>query len=450
MSRVKTVALIGRTNVGKSTLFNRLIEETKAIVSNQPGTTRDRNEAFVYWRGNKFKLIDTGGIDIDPTSAIEQSIVQQVKTALVKADLILLVVDGQVAPMAQDREAARLIQNLKCPSFIVVNKIDSPISKHTSYHEYYKLGLSKMLPVSGRNGVGSGDLLDAIYYRLFLNKSPDLTKESPTINIAIIGKPNVGKSSIINILVGEERSIVTPIPHTTRESHDTLLQYHDDLICLVDTAGLRKSSKIKKAYKKTKTLEKDSAQSTLESIKKCDVALLVLDLSSPITQQDKRLTQLIAEQEKGLVVIANKSDLVNDLKPYEINKIILSAFPFLKWAPVLIVSAKTKRGVKQILPQAIAVKSECYIEIEQAKLNGFIRQITQMKRPPITTAKKKTTAKLRIEQIRTGPPAFQVSTNVPGSLPAFYLRFIEHQLRASFGLVGTPIKISFKKYYGKK
>ncbi|MDD5567014.1 MAG: ribosome biogenesis GTPase Der [Patescibacteria group bacterium] len=452
MTTVKTVALIGRTNVGKSTLFNRLIEEMKAMISDSPGTTRDRNEAYVIWRGNAFKLIDTGGIDIDQKSEIERHIVKQISAAVNLADVVLLAVDGQTEPQPQDRKAAELIRRSKTSAILVINKIDNQRQQNNISPRYHQLGLKNIAHVSGRNGRGTGDLLDIIHQILFSDSKQVSAEPKPDLSLAIIGKPNVGKSSLVNALVGEERAIVTPIPYTTRESHDSLVQFEGHSIRVIDTAGLRKKSKIYQAYRKTKTLEKQSAAKALASIRRSDVVLLVIDLNEPLTLQDRRLAQEALEPQKGLILVANKSDLLPEERRQQsklIEKVIHESIPFLSWAPVVLVSAKTKLNTQKILPLALAVQSERNKTIKQAELTEFIQALIRRQKPPLVSAVRYKSVDLKIAQTNVAPPTFLITTDVPGTLPEAYMRYLEKNLRERFGFLGTPIKLHFKKYQGR-
>ncbi len=450
MQKLKTAAIIGRTNVGKSTLFNCLTESVKAITSNQPGTTRDRNEANVNWRGLQFKLIDTGGLDIDPASEIERQIINQIDYAISLADLLLLVVDGQTGLLPADRMAIKIIRQSNRPALLVINKIDNQKIEDSLGKEFYKSEFTMSL-VSSKNGRGSGDLLDEIINILkpSADSASELTK--PCLSIAIIGKPNTGKSSLLNSLVGHKRSIVTAIPYTTREAHDTMFSYRGNDVCLVDTAGLRKHVKIQLAYKKNKTLEKNSELKTLKAIQHSQVILLVIDISQPITVQDKKLADIILGSNKGLIIVANKSDLLkNSDETKLVSRLILKSFPYLDWVPILSVSAKTGYNVRKVIPTALAVQENRMKKIDSADLIAFQENIIRRKKPPLITALKNKPVKIMIDQCGSCPPIFKINVNLPGDLPQFYLRFIEKELRIKFGFSGTPIKLFFIKYRGKK
>ncbi|MFA5107676.1 MAG: ribosome biogenesis GTPase Der [Patescibacteria group bacterium] len=452
MPDLKTAVIIGRTNVGKSTLYNRLAETAKAMTSNIPGTTRDRNETFVQWRGGQFRLVDTGGLDIDPKNVIEQQILKQIRLATKTADLLIFVVDGQSGLLPQDREASRFIQALKQPTLVAVNKLDNVNHRESAASEFTRLGWPDIIPLSAKNGSGTGDLLDAMYQKLFPNSQAAEQAPKPDLRIAVIGRPNAGKSSLVNALVGEERSIVTPIPYTTRESHDTYVHYQNQLICIIDTAGLRKHSKIREAYRKTKTLEKLSESKTLETIRRCDVALLVIDLSEPLTHQDKHLIQWIITAKKGLIILANKSDLVKKdatTTDQTVEKVVADAVPFLDWAPIVAVSAKTRAGVHKIFPLAIDVATNRKRWLDSKELKEAFVALLRQKHPPLVTAKRNIHATLTITQSATTPPSFTVGANIPGNLPDFYLKYLEKKLRERFHLTGTPLVFHFKKFVGR-
>lgn len=452
MPDIKTAVIIGRANVGKSTLYNRLAEEAKAMTSSLPGTTRDRNETFVSWRGGQFRLVDTGGLDIDPKNEIEQQIFKHIRLATVKADLLVFVVDGQSGLLPQDREANRFIQALKKPTLVAVNKLDNPSHRDSAAAEFARLGWSDITPLSAKNGSGTGDLLDAVYRQLFSDSEAASQAPKPDLRIAVIGRPNAGKSSLVNALVGEERSIVTPIPYTTRESHDIFITFRNQLICLVDTAGLRKHSRIREAYRKTKTLEKQSETKTLDTIRRCDIALLVIDISEPLTHQDKHLIQWIIDAKKGLIILANKSDLAPTDRPADsptIEQAIADAVPFLDWAPIIAVSAKTRLGLHKIFPLALDVAANRKRWLDSKVLKETFVSLLRKKHPPLVTAKRNVHAVLTITQTTTAPPAFTIGADIPGNLPDFYLKYLEKKLRERFHLSGTPLVFHFKKFVGR-
>ncbi|MFH1535217.1 MAG: ribosome biogenesis GTPase Der, partial [Patescibacteria group bacterium] len=304
--KLPQVALIGRTNVGKSTLFNTLLEKRKAITSPMPATTRDRNFGICEWKARKINLVDSGGVNTIKGDEIEESILEQAKIAVNEADCIIFVVDGLQSITKQDREIAKWLKKSKVPIILAVNKIDNPKRRAETGSEYYKLGIKETINVSAINGSGTGDLLDAI-----TEKVPEKSTEykEPDLRLAIVGKTNVGKSSYVNALLGESRVIVSAKPHTTRDPQDIEIQYNKKRIVLVDTAGLRRK-KPRKGQTETKSIENESARKSLLAIKHADIVLLMLDITEEISFQDKHIASEVIEAKTGIVVVLNKWDLI--------------------------------------------------------------------------------------------------------------------------------------------
>lgn len=445
------VAIIGRANVGKSTLFNRLIERKKAIVSNIPGTTRDRNYGQLDWRGLKFYLIDTGGLDLVHDPAFEKDVIKQAMFALKEANLVLLTCDVKAGLLLQDKNAAALLRKSNKPVIVVLNKADTlALKKQTT--EFYRLGLGEPIPVSAINGTGTGDLLDKIveglkksapeaHQPLAEKKENQPADQPPAIKIAIIGKPNVGKSSLVNAILGEERMITSPVPYTTRDAQDIDLSYQNQNYTLIDTAGLRKKGKVRDA------LEKFSVASAEYSIKKADLILLITDVSLPLAKQDKILADLILEQKKSLVMIANKWDLIEQKDPQTIEKFIdyyHRFFPFLNFAPIIFVSALEKQRVKKVLEVAKEIYVERFRQITENALDKFLKKLLKQHAPP----KGKGTRKPKIyglKQDGTNPPQFELVKDYQSDLHDSYLKFIENKLREKFGFLGAPIIIRVRK-----
>ncbi|MBU1165266.1 ribosome biogenesis GTPase Der [Patescibacteria group bacterium] len=451
MAKSDTVVIIGRINVGKSTLFNRLCERHRAIVSNIPGTTRDRNFGSVIWRGKTITLIDSGGVDIDTLKnsigqlasskknkykdSIEQEIIKQTKQALKTAKLVLFLVDSKSGLVAADKELALVLKKLKKPVVLAVNKVDS--QKQTEkIHEFYKLGLGDPVAVSAASGLGTGDLLDVIYKKLKPKKDKVNEIESlETIKLAIIGKPNVGKSSLINKLSHQERSIVSAIAQTTREPQDIVIKYKDNSITLIDTAGLRKMSKIK-----PKSIEKIATQKTLSVIKASDVCLFVLDITQSFDNLDKHLADLAIQSQTSMLVVLNKWDLVKtkDLKKYMFY--IDRSFPFLTWAPKIFVSAKTGSNTKKIYDIIVQAHNARNIRVNNNALDKFVKKLIKKHRPHAYRGTKAPFIHT-LRQVDINPPIFELAINKGSSIKDNFIKFLESQIREKFEFFASPIKV---------
>lgn len=457
------VALIGRTNVGKSTLFNRLVGRRQALISPEPGTTRDRNFGIVNWLSREFELVDTGGLDlgylpktklpkklhlsdiIDPENLIETSIVKQATIALKQADLILVVVDGKIGLQQEDRTVTNILRQAKKPYLLVANKIDKKQAMGDIW-EFSALGLGQPIPVSAANGSGTGDLLDLVVKKLKFPRAKKTVVTEPTDNIklAIIGRPNVGKSSILNSILGEERVIVSPIAHTTRESQEAEFFYQDQHFILVDTAGIRRQAKVGEG------LEKSGIADTRLSLKEADVALLVLEANQPITYQDRKLAQEIIDSHCGLILVGNKWDLVPDKTPNKINQIakyFYSYFPALAWAPFILVSAKTNQRVKKILDLTIEIKKELHKKITEKELEKLLKKAIR-KHLPAQAKGASHPYIYSLKQLDVRPPKFELLIHPKAEIHFSYLRYLENQIRKNFGFTGVPLIIK-QKFYKK-
>ena len=453
-----TVAIIGRTNVGKSTLFNRFVEEKQAIVSDIAGTTRDRNIGICHWQDADFIIVDSGGLDISylphtkipknlvkkmpQISEIEADIIKQTERALKEADLVLFMVDGKVGIMPEDRTVLNLIRKRHKPYLFVVNKIDRG-DERARATEWSRLGKEKAIFISANNGIGCGDLLDEVVVRLrqkgcVATESSDEKKE---IRVAIVGKPNVGKSSLLNAIAKEERVIVSPIPHTTRESHDTLITFGDRLIRIIDTAGLRKKPKT------SGTLERLGMHKTLLTIKHADVVLFMIDITDPLSLQDSKIIDLINQSLTSLIIVANKWDLVPEKTPSSITH-LRSAwrqyFSFLPSSvPIESVSAKTGSGVMKLLDRVVEAYDFRFHELNAEELREFLRQV--IKHHPLRSRTQKNPPKIfELKQIGINPPSFSLVVEDSEQIPKFYLRYIENQLYEQFKFTGAPIQIKLK------
>lgn len=429
------VALVGRMNVGKSTLFNKLSGTSRALISPIPGTTRDLNYVRITWRGKIFEVIDMGGLDMERKTDIESNILKMADKAIKKADLILLMVDGKNELTPPDREFAKFLKKSKKQTLLVINKIDNPHLRRQVSPDFYKLGLGDPLIISALNGVGTGDLLDEVVKKIKVKHGE--SELMPDLRLSIIGKTNVGKSSILNAIIGEERVIVTPIPHTTREPQDILIYYKGKNFLLVDTAGLRKRGKM------ADRLEEASAAKTLEVIKDSDVSLFITDVSQPLSVQDQKIADLALQNHNGVIIVANKWDLIENKTENTFQKFIeyyQNYFPFLWWAPIVFVSAKEKQRMHKLLEIALDAQKERQRIVDQADLDKFIKNLT-----------KKTKFRInQLSQINTNPPKFLFKVNYKQALPQSYLKFIEKRLRQEFGFNGTPIIIKLSQPKGKK
>jgi GTP-binding protein len=442
------VALVGRPNVGKSTLFNRLAGERLAIVDDTPGTTRDRIMAEADWNGRPFDIVDTGGIDpthggrtplsVDSADFI-QEIRQQALMAVNDADSVLFITDGSAGVTPPDREVAEILRKFQKtvdgkpqpPIFVVVNKCESE-SKRSGAAEFYELGLGDPYPISAIHGSGTGDLLDAIVSSFPVEME---TEEDESIKIAISGKPNAGKSSLLNKLVGKERSIVSPIPGTTRDAVDTKIEVEGVPVTLIDTAGIRRRGKIERG------VEKYSVLRALKAIERADVVLLMIDAAEGITAQDTHIAGFILDAWKSTVVLVNKWDtIVKDNQTMEdYTHHVRKELNFMDYVPLLFISAKTGQRVNQVLPLALRVQEERLARITTAMLNRLLRK-AQDAHPAPTHAGRQ----LKIyygSQVRVDPPTFVLQVNDPKLFHFSYERYLENKFRETYGFIGTPLKI---------
>jgi len=448
------IALVGRVNVGKSTLFNKLIEENKAIVSTIPGTTRTPNEGLVLWRGKYVKLVDTGGLTFTDDIPLEESILKQSEKAMKNADIILFVTDGQEGILPQEKELAKRIRKIKNKTvYLLANKIDSSQKENSlEIQEFLKLGLGEPFNISATNGRNVGDLLDIIYKKLGSAKvRPKGIKDEPKeiINVSIIGKPNAGKSSLFNKLLGEEKVIVSELAHTTREPHDTQMTYEyteeektkKQKINFIDTAGIRRKSKV------TGYLEKQGIHKSIMSIGASDLVLFVIDGTETISSQDRQLGGLLERGGTSVIIIINKWDLAkdnSDTHRQAVKKMVYSYFPHLDYAPMLFTSGLNGYSVHKIFPTIIDVWKARQTEINEKDLDYFIVGATRKHLP----SKGKGTRKpkvLGLKQIATSPPVFEMYIKIKTSIHRSYVNYIENKLREQFDFLGTPIIIKLRK-----
>lgn len=440
------VALVGRTNVGKSTLFNRLLETQKALVSPVAGTTRDRNEGDCLWRGRVIRLVDTGGMDINTSDEMERDILKQAQYAIARADLVVFVVDAKVGAMPQERALATHLRKSGKPVVVVANKAEKIADRLSVENAQWRFpGLSAPLAISAIRGTGVGDLLDHLYEELEKLGKPAIDpKQTEGIKVAVIGKPNVGKSTLLNAILGSERFITSPIAHTTREPNDMLVTRGDTRYVFIDTAGMRKSSKVRKAG----GLEAAAVRRNEHVVKLADVTILVIDASQKIGTQEKTLAGFLKQSGSAVIVVVNKWDLVPDKHTNTINRwreYIAGTIPFLAWAPVLFVSALTKQRVQTLFDEIDRVAANRSMSISDQDLAGFLKE-AQTRHAPMKGAGQSVPKLLGFKQTRSEPPEFDLIMKAKrtDALSVAYIRFLENRLRERFNLVGTPLRIHIR------
>jgi GTP-binding protein len=436
------VALVGRPNVGKSTFFNRLIGERRSIIEDLPGTTRDRLYGSTEWNGTEFTVVDTAGMlfdasDLDlPMAEISRRAREQAEAAIREADAIVFLVDGREGLTTADSDVATVLRTSSKPIVLAVNKADSP-ERRLDAVEFYALNLGDPIPMSAYHGLGTGDVLDRLVEQLPPNPPTDDDRER--VRVAIVGRPNVGKSSLLNRLLGQDRSVVSAVPGTTRDSVDTDMIFENTEITLIDTAGIRRAGRIDRG------VEQYSVLRTLRAIERCDIALLLIDASEGITAQDTHIAGMILEAKKGIIILVNKWDAL-EKDNYTFNKYsekLKEAFQFVDYAPVLFISAMTGQRVEKILPLVLDVDNERHKRISTGELNNLLRDAIN-RQPPTATRKG---AYLRIyfaTQPQVAPPVFLFFANNGELVHWSYARYLENRIREQYGFVGTPISIVFR------
>ncbi len=426
------VAIIGRQNVGKSTLLNRLAGKRIAVTENLPGTTRDRIFADVSWQGTKFTLVDTGGLESKPQKGLAMAVQTQVKTAVSEADVVLFVVDIHDGVTPYDGEVANLLRQAGKPVILVANKADNP-NLEIHVPEFYELALGEPLPVSAYHGRGINDLLDRVV-SLLPETSP--TDEKVTeVKIAIVGRPNVGKSMLLNTLLGEERVIVSEIPGTTRDAIDTTIDFHNHSVILIDTAGIRRRGKLGTG------VERYSVMRAMQAIDRSDVTLLVLDATEAFTDQDKHIAGYIQQAQKGVMLVVNKWDLITDLDKRTWEKALRKEYQFLQYAPVLFISALLHKGTRDIITLALQIQEERNRRLPTAAVNSVIQEAIASHPPPTILGK---SIKIKYcTQVDINPPTFVFFVN-DTRVHFSYRRYLENKLREAFGFTGTALRIVFK------
>ena len=428
------VAIVGRANVGKSTIFNRIVGQRISIVEDTPGVTRDRIYADASWLTRDFKIIDTGGIELENASFTEQ-IKMQAEIAIEEADIILFVVNGREGVTKEDLFVARLLQKSRKPIVLAVNKIDDQKFKDNIY-DFYSLGIGDPIAVSGSHGIGIGDVLDEIIHQL---PAVDEKKEDDVIRFSVIGRPNVGKSSLTNAILGEERVIVSDIEGTTRDAIDTPFEKDGQKYCVVDTAGMRKKGKI------YENVEKYSVLRALSAVEKSDVVLMVIDGNQGIIEQDKHVAGYAHEAGKAVILVVNKWDLIEkDSKTMKkMESQIREQFKYLDYAPIIFVSAKDKKRVHLLLPMIQEVYANSQKRVATSVLNDVLIDAQTMN--PTTTFNGGRLKIYYANQVSVCPPTFVLFTNDPQYLHFSYKRYLENRLRDAFGFELTPIHILCRK-----
>ena len=425
------VAIVGRQNVGKSTLLNRLAGRRIAIVEDLPGTTRDRIQVNISWQDTDLLLVDTGGLEAEPQSAIDQGVKEQVQVAIAEADAIIYLVDVRNGVTPYDQEIADILRRAGKPVVVAANKADNAALESRAL-EFHELGLSgEPLAISAYHGRGTDELLDRVID--LLPSSPPVDTEPEAIKVTIVGRPNVGKSMLLNALLGEERAIVTDTPGTTRDAIDTVFDFQGQSVLVIDTAGIRRRGRWGVG------VERYSVIRAQQAIDRADIALLVIDATEPMTAQDMHIAGYIQEAVKGIVLIVNKWDLVADKNVTEWSRSIRNHLKFMPYALVQYTSAKSGQGVDEIMPLVCQVYEERHKRIPTAVVNTVVRQAIAAHHPP--SAGSRRLKILYATQADVNPPTFVFFVNDAKLMHFSYRRYLENKLRQSFGFVGTPIRI---------
>ncbi|MEG2246646.1 MAG: ribosome biogenesis GTPase Der [Peptostreptococcaceae bacterium] len=430
------VAVVGRPNVGKSTLFNKLAGKRISIVEDTPGVTRDRIFTEVEWLNKYFTLIDTGGIEPNSDDIILSQMRNQAMLAMDMAHVIMFVVDGKAGLTAADREVAQMLRKTKTPVILVVNKIDSQ-SQFDNVYDFYELGLGTPFGISSANSMGLGDLLDEVVANF--PEGLDTEYDEDIIRVAITGKPNAGKSSILNNMLGEDRVIVSPIAGTTRDAIDTYLEKGDHKFLLIDTAGLRRKSKI------YENVEKYSVIRAMSAVDRADVVLIVIDAEQGVTEQDTKVAGIAHDEGKACLFVINKWDLIekNDKTMSIYTKEIRDKFPFMAYAPIVFVSAKTNQRMNKILESVVFLAEEHAKRVPTSTLNDVIGEAVLLNQPPSDKGKR-----LKIyygSQTGTQPPKFTLFINDKSLTHFSYQRYLENKIRENFGFEGTPVRFEYRE-----
>ena len=432
----QVVAIVGRPNVGKSTLFNKLIGDRISIVKNEPGVTRDRLYHEIEWSGKEFLLVDTGGLEPKTDDFMMNKIKEQAQVAIDEADVVIFLVDGKSGITGLDEDVANVLRKKDKKVVVAVNKIDNYMRDQENILEFYALGFEDVIGISGEHKTNLGDLLDAVISKFDTRKEKN---REEGLKIAVLGRPNAGKSSLVNKLLNEERSIVSDIAGTTRDSIDSSLKYNGETYTLIDTAGIRKKSKIEDS------IEYDSVLRAVKSIKRADVCVLMLDATELLTEQDKRVAGLIYEERKPIIIAINKWDLIekDNSSVKKFTELVKADLPFLSYAPIVTISALTGKRTINILEQAKFINEEYHKKITTGLLNQILSEMIAQN--PVPTRKGRAVKINYATQVSEAPPKFVFFSNNPELVHFSYQRYIENKLREYFGFEGCPIDIVFNK-----
>jgi GTP-binding protein len=427
------VALVGRPNVGKSALFNRIVGRDTAIVSEEAGTTRDRHFARAEWQGRAFFVVDTGGITDDPRAPLDAAIARQVSVAIDEADLLLMVVDGRNGLHPIDRRVADILREAGKPFIVVVNKVDNPAD--VSWYEFFELGAGDPVPVSALNGKQSGDLLDIVGSRI-----PEVAPElHDALRVAVIGRPNVGKSSFVNRLLGEERFVVSEEAGTTRDAIDSTMRYHGQDLVFVDTAGLRRQSRVDEG------IEFYSSLRSRRAIERADLCCLLIDATEKLNNQDLKIAALAWEAGRGLIIVVNKWDLFekDDKSAPRFEKECREKAPYLAFVPFLFTSAKTGLRVNRVLDLILEVAAERTKRITTSEVNTRLEQLVSRLQPPQAAGRE--VRLMYATQVDVAPPTFAVFGNHPDLVQEHYVRYLHNGFREAWGFRGNPVRILLRR-----
>lgn len=430
------VAVVGRPNVGKSTFFNRVLGKRVAIVDDQPGVTRDRNFAQAEWAGRHFMLVDTGGILEDADRPLDRQVREQALRAVDEADVLLLVVDAKAGVHPIDGRLADMLRRQEKPVLLVANKVDN-LPDDIRHHDFWELGLGEPIPVSAISGKGSGDLLDRVVEAL--PPAPEELEGPDVIRVAVVGKPNVGKSSLVNRLFGEERVVVSDEAGTTRDPVDSLMQYHGKTLIFVDTAGLRRQARVKD------DVEYYSALRTARVVEEADVCVVLVDGTEPIHHQDLRVIEQAWEAGAGVCLMVNKWDLVEKETntAADFQKTAAARAPFLQWVPFLFASALTGFRARQVLDLVLKVEEERHRRIPTSEVNEVLQQVVHRQPPPHYRGRQ---VKIKYAtQVTTAPPRFALFTNFPKGVPSNYIRYLQNSFRDAWGFEGTDMRVLIRE-----